>query len=204
MPRPSAPARLRRIVGAVAVAVVVAGVAVVGAGGAVPAGATGTAGATGPGAGAARSAAASVGDLSERGWIWPVSGFRVVAPYVQPAHRYAPGHRGIDVEPADAVVVAPADGVIAFAGTVADRPLVTIDHGDGLVTTLEPVASELLAGTIVRRGEVVGAVSIGGHAPPGSVHFGVRLHGEYINPLLLLGGIPRAVLLPCCGDSAGS
>jgi murein DD-endopeptidase MepM/ murein hydrolase activator NlpD len=200
MPRPSAPARLTRGAAAIVTAVVVAGVAGVGVSGS----AAGAAASDAAGSDAAGRAAASFGDLSGRGWIWPVSGFRVVAPYVQPAHRYAPGHRGIDVEPADAAVVAPADGVIAFAGTVADRAIVTIDHGDGLVTTLEPVASELLAGTVVRRGEVVGVVSVGGHAPAGAMHFGVRLDGEYINPLLLLGGIPRAVLLPCCGGSGGS
>ena len=27
-------------------------------------------------------------------------------------------------------------------------------------------------------------------------HLGVRLHGEYVSPMLLFGGIPRAVLLP--------
>jgi murein DD-endopeptidase MepM/ murein hydrolase activator NlpD len=122
-----------------------------------------------------------------------------VSPYVQPAHRYAPGHRGIDLLPlGEATVASPADGVIAFAGSVADRDLVTIDHGDGLVTTLEPVTSELAPGDAVASGEAVGRISLGGHAPPGAVHFGVRLDGEYVNPLLLLGGIPRAVLLPCC------
>ncbi|WP_275934957.1 hypothetical protein [Microbacterium testaceum] len=44
----------------------------------------------------------------------------------------------------------------------------------------------------------MGGVATGGHTGPGTVHFGVRLDGEYINPLRLLGGVPRAVLLPCC------
>ncbi len=95
-------------------------------------------------------------------------------------------------------MLAPADGSVAFAGMVAGRPVLTIDHGDGLVTTLEPLETVLTPGTSVSRGEEVGTIALGGHAEPGTVHFGVRLHGEYINPLLLLGGIPRAVLLPCC------
>ncbi|QIG41296.1 M23 family metallopeptidase [Microbacterium sp. 4R-513] len=145
-------------------------------------------------------ASAAGPELSDGGWVWPVSPFRVVEPYVQPAHRYAPGHRGIDIEPTDGFeIVAPADGTIAFAGAVADRSLLTIDHGGGLVTTLEPVMSELQPGTGVVRGQPIGAIGLGGHTPPGALHFGVRLDGEYINPLLLLGGIPRAVLLPCCG-----
>jgi len=133
-------------------------------------------------------------------WVWPVTGgVRIVSPYVAPAHAYGPGHRGIDVAAqigADAV--APSSGTVAFSGTVVDRPLITIDHGSGLITTLEPVLSELSPGDAVARGDVVGQVAAGGHAASGTLHLGVRLHGEYVNPLLLLGGVPRAVLLPCC------
>lgn len=136
-------------------------------------------------------------DLASLGWIWPLEGAAVTRPYVQPAHRYAPGHRGIDLR-GQGEVRSPADGMIAFAGPVAGRPVVTIDHGDGLVTTLEPVVTTLRPGEPVARGAPVGTITAGGHSAPGELHFGVRLDGEYINPLLLLGGIPRAVLLPCC------
>lgn len=140
-------------------------------------------------------------DLSALGWIWPLQRFRVTQPFVAPAHDYGPGHRGIDLAPLDgtaAVLVSPSDGVVAFAGDVAGRGIVTIDHGDGLVTTLEPVETTLSPGSAVSRGEEVATLSVGGHTQPGSIHFGVRLDGHYINPLLLLGGVPRAVLLPCC------
>ena len=97
---------------------------------------------------------------------------------------------------------APATGTIAFVGAVAGRGVVTIDHGDGLVTTLEPVAlgtaARVAIGDAVAAGDVVGVADSGGHTPFGAVHFGVRRHGEYINPMLLLGSVPRAVLLPCC------
>lgn len=126
--------------------------------------------------------------------------FRVVEPFVAPAHEYGPGHRGIDLEPtsADAPVVAPAAGVIAFAGPVAGRGVVTVDHGDGYVTTLEPVLPLVTPGTPVVSGERIATLSVGGHTRNGALHFGVRLHGEYINPLVLLDRVPRAVLLPCC------
>lgn len=137
--------------------------------------------------------------LDQRGWIWPLTALRVVREYQAPAHAYGPGHRGIDLVPlADAEVRTPQSGVVAFAGEVAGRPVLTIDHGDGLVTTLEPVITDVAAGAAVGRGDVVGIIGAGGHATAGTVHFGVRLHGEYVNPLLLLGGLPRAVLLPCC------
>ena len=153
--------------------------------------------------GAAAPASGATDDariVTREAWVWPVAApFRLDRAFVAPAHEYGPGHRGIDVAPQGALdVLAPASGVIAFSGPVAGRGILTIDHGDGLVTTLEPVDSELEPGTAVARGEVVGTLAVGGHAAPGRLHFGVRRDGEYINPLLLLGGVPRAVLLPCC------
>ncbi|WP_194398203.1 murein hydrolase activator EnvC family protein [Microbacterium atlanticum] len=134
-----------------------------------------------------------------RGWRWPAEPFRLERPFVAPAHAYGPGHRGVDLLLLDDdAVQTPAPGVVAFTGQVAGRPVVTIDHGDGLVTTLEPVASELVAGTPVAASAPVGVLAEGGHVAAGVLHFGVRLDGEYINPLVLLGGVPRAVLLPCC------
>jgi murein DD-endopeptidase MepM/ murein hydrolase activator NlpD len=132
-------------------------------------------------------------------WSWPATSYRLVRPFVAPAHAYGPGHRGIDLDLRGTTeVLAPQDGVVAFVGQVAGRGIVTIDHGSGLVTTLEPVMSALNPGTAVRQGDVVGSLSLGGHTAPGTLHFGVRLDGEYINPLLLLADVPRAVLLPCC------
>jgi len=132
-------------------------------------------------------------------WSWPVVGARITRPYQAPAHEYGAGHRGIDLRPSgDERVRAPRAGVVAFSGRIAGRGILTIDHGDGYVTTLEPIDSELQSGAHVDESEVVGTISSGGHADPGTIHFGVRLDGVYVNPLLLLGGVPRAVLLPCC------
>lgn len=136
-------------------------------------------------------------------WAWPVADHRLTRPFIAPAHEYGPGHRGIDIGSlGGAEVLAPDDGVVAYSGSIAGRGILTIDHGDGLVTTLEPVTSSLQGGALVQRGQQVALLSVGGHAAPGELHFGVRLDGEYINPLLLLGGVPRAVLLPCCAPLA--
>lgn len=132
-------------------------------------------------------------------WSWPVHPPRIVQAYRAPAHAYGPGHRGIDLAAeVGAEVLAPDDGVVAFAGTVVDRPIVTIDHGGGLTSTLEPVAPRMPAGAVVRRGDPVGTVSTGGHTAPGALHLGARRDDVYLNPLQLLGEVPRAVLLPCC------
>ncbi|GAA3945609.1 hypothetical protein GCM10022383_24240 [Microbacterium soli] len=133
-------------------------------------------------------------------WLWPVSEAReVLEPYRAPAHDYGPGHRGMDIaaQPG-ADVLAPAAGVVAFRGVVVDRPLLTIAHGDGYVTTLEPVVSGLAPGVAVTAGMTVGTVSAGGHAVRGSLHVGVRIDGAYVNPRGLFGTAERAVLLPCC------
>jgi murein DD-endopeptidase MepM/ murein hydrolase activator NlpD len=134
---------------------------------------------------------------SDGTWDWPATGL-VVAPYRAPAHAYGAGHRGIDILASHDTVVAPDDGVVLFVGIVADRPLLTIDHGAGLVSTLEPVRTELAPGAVVRRGEAVGHLAAGGHARPGALHLGARQDGEYLNPLRLLDEVPRAILLPCC------
>ena len=135
-------------------------------------------------------------------WSWPVAGIRVVTnPFRAPPQPWAAGHRGMDVLAGPtAEVYAPEAGVVAFVGTVVDRPLLTIAHQDGLVTTLEPVSSELSPGEPVAAGDRVGTLAHGGHSVPGTLHLGVRWHGVYINPLLFYGGVARAVLLPCCAE----
>jgi len=133
-------------------------------------------------------------------WKWPVEGSRVVvAPFRAPAHDYGPGHRGMDIAVVpEGKVLSPVAGVVAFRGTVVDRPLLTIDHGDGYITTWEPMASDLTPGDEVQAGDVIGTVATGGHAVRGTLHVGVRIHGEYANPRPLFGEVPRAILLPCC------
>ncbi|HWK78691.1 M23 family metallopeptidase [Microbacterium sp.] len=146
-----------------------------------------------------RSAAAAP-PSPDPAWQWPVAGAReVMEPFRAPEHEYGAGHRGVDIA-ADpgAAVIAPADGVVAFRGVVVDRPLLTIDHGGGYVTTFEPLESDLSPGAPVHAGDEIGTVAAGGHAAAGTLHVGLRLNGIYINPMLMFGGIPRAVLLPCC------
>jgi len=139
------------------------------------------------------------GSSAEARWLWPFTGPRsVVAPFRAPSHVYGPGHRGMDVAGAGEVRSV-ADGVVAFRGVVVDRPLITVDHGGGLVATYEPVESTLAPGTPVRRGDMIGQRTSGGHAPPGALHLGVRRDGVYVDPLPFFAPAPRAVLLRCGG-----
>lgn len=130
-------------------------------------------------------------------WEWPMGPpFRIVRPFIAPPTPYASGHRGIDIGGHVGIEVrAPASGVVHFAGWVVDRAVVSIRHGDGLISSFEPVASSLVAGELVARGQAIGVLEAGHCAVP-CLHFGVRRHGEYVSPLLYLGGIERSVLLP--------
>jgi murein DD-endopeptidase MepM/ murein hydrolase activator NlpD len=132
------------------------------------------------------------------GWEWPVEPpVRLVEPFRAPPTPYAAGHRGIDLAaPPGTAVRAAADGIVAFAGPVAGRGVLSIDHGGGVVSAIEPVAASVAVGEPVRAGEAIAVVTQGGHCDGACVHFGVRVHGEYVSPLRFLGGLPRAVLLP--------
>ena len=130
-------------------------------------------------------------------WSWPVDPPRVVTrTYIAPATPWAAGHRGIDIEAWSTVVRAPADGVIHFAGFVVDRPVLSIEHAGGVLSSFEPVTTTLVAGDRVRRGDVIGTLEPGHCRVVLCLHLGARIGGEYVSPLLFLGGVPRSVLMP--------
>ncbi|WP_251857681.1 murein hydrolase activator EnvC [Herbiconiux sp. L3-i23] len=131
-------------------------------------------------------------------WQWPVPAPRIVVRgYDAPATRYSAGHRGIDLDVGvGTTVTAVDDGVVSFAGWVVDRPVVSVRHSDGLVSSVEAVDPAVAAGDTVRRGDVIGVVAESMAHCAGCLHLGARQDGEYLSPLALLGGIPRAVLLP--------
>ncbi|MCR8671145.1 murein hydrolase activator EnvC [Agrococcus sp. HG114] len=129
-------------------------------------------------------------------WAWPVEPSSVARAFDAPASAYGPGHRGIDLEaPAGSAVVAPDDGTVRFAGPVAGRPVVSIEHAGGLVSSFEPVEPAVSRGDAVRRGQRIGTLLPGHVAGQTRLHLGARLRGDYVDPLLLL-GVERPVLLP--------
>jgi len=131
-------------------------------------------------------------------WVWPTGGRAVVRGWEQPTDEYAAGHRGIDVATVlGTTAVAVADGTVSFAGPVAGRGVVTIDHGSGLVSTLDSVDPAVTAGTTVEQGDPVGTVAVG-HCPATApcVHLGARVDGRYVDPLPYLPAADWPVLLP--------
>ncbi|MFJ4297303.1 murein hydrolase activator EnvC family protein [Curtobacterium sp. NPDC089689] len=177
------------------------GQAVVGHVGAGHAGA-GHAGAGHAGAGHAVVEHAGVGHVAGGAdgapWVWPTGSRVVVRPWEAPADDYAAGHRGIDVPSSIGTpAVAVADGTVSFAGAVAGRSVVSVDHGGGLVSTLDSVSPEVTTGDAVSQGDVVGRVTVG-HCPATDpcVHLGARLDDRYVDPTVYLPAAAWPVLLP--------
>jgi murein DD-endopeptidase MepM/ murein hydrolase activator NlpD len=123
---------------------------------------------------------------------------RVTRPFDPPDSPYGPGHRGVDLAgPRGSPVLAAGDGVVVFAGRVAGRPVVSVDHADGLRTTYEPVDAVVGAGARVARGAMLGTLA-GGHVgcpADACLHWGLRRGETYLDPLALLRP-PRIRLLP--------
>ena len=131
-------------------------------------------------------------------WSAPFPEVTVTRPFDAPASPYGPGHRGVDLaaEPGAAVLAA-GDGVVVFAGMVAGRPVVSVDHAGGLRTTYEPVDPAVGAGQAVARGSPVGTLRTGHDGCPAAacLHWGLRRGETYLDPMLLLRP-PRVRLLP--------
>lgn len=130
-------------------------------------------------------------------WVWPLGRDVVSRAFERPADEYAAGHRGIDLPAAlGERVVAPAAGVVVFAAVVVDRGVLTIRHGDGTVSSFEPITASVSAGTEVASGETVGRVSEGGHCGSTCLHVGARVDDVYVDPEPYFALRRRAVLVP--------
>ena len=115
-----------------------------------------------------------------------------------PPKPWLSGHRGVNLGAAadGAPVTSPAAGTVSFVGVVVDRPVITIDHGDGLRSSFEPVDSALAAGAPVAAGQVIGTVRPGHCAAAPCLHWGVRRGEDYVDPLQFVMDLRPSVLLP--------
>ncbi|MGO4188434.1 M23 family metallopeptidase [Pseudarthrobacter sp. TAF60_1] len=132
-------------------------------------------------------------------WDWPLSPKPAVLRTFDPPDKpWMSGHRGVDLGAAyDGVpVTSPASGTVSFVGVVVDRPVITIDHGDGLRSSFEPVESTLATGAVVAKGQIIGTLQAGHCDALDCVHWGVRRGDDYINPLEFVTDLRPSILLP--------
>jgi murein DD-endopeptidase MepM/ murein hydrolase activator NlpD len=122
-------------------------------------------------------------------WTWPLDPVpRVVRAFERPSTPYGQGHRGVDL--AGAVgqrVVAVADGRVSFAGSVAGRGVVVVDHGV-VSSTYQPVSPFITRGDRVFAGQTLGSLELtGSHClPDACLHVGAKRGDRYLDPLGLL------------------
>lgn len=121
---------------------------------------------------------------------WPLAPpVTVTRRFAAPPDPYQAGHRGADLLGAPGAEVRSAGpGVVAFAGMVAGRPVVSVSHPGGLRTTYEPVDAAVRAGTVVSAGTPLGTLRAGhtGCPAPACLHWGLRSGEVYLDPLSLL------------------
>jgi murein DD-endopeptidase MepM/ murein hydrolase activator NlpD len=134
----------------------------------------------------------------------PVDG-PVARGFDPPSERWQAGHRGVDLRAeVGALVVAAVGGTVSFAGTVAGKPVVVVDHGDGLRTTYEPVLARVAVGTRVGAGTTIGVLAAGHDCPGGTcLHWGLKRGDTYLDPLSLLGAEALRLLPATAVGTAG-
>lgn len=120
----------------------------------------------------------------------------VVTGFDPPDSPYGAGHRGVDLAGSVGQVVHSAlAGQVSFAGSIAGRGVVVVDHG-ATRTTYEPVTATVPLGGPVARGDPIGVLELGGsHCfPRACLHWG-WIDGEtYLDPLRLVGPGPIRLL----------
>ncbi len=133
--------------------------------------------------------------------VWPLQPQpEVVRAFDPPDILFGVGHRGVDLAGSlGRPVLAALAGRVTFAGPLAGRGVVVVDHG-ATRTTYEPVAASVHVGQTVLRGERIGTLQLAGShcLPQACLHWGWRRGDTYLDPLLLVGGGPIR-LLPLWG-----
>jgi murein DD-endopeptidase MepM/ murein hydrolase activator NlpD len=115
-----------------------------------------------------------------RGWVTSDFGHRL-DPFT--AERIM--HRGLDIATSHgAVVQAPSDGTVIFAGMESGYgKVLVLDHGNGVKTRYAHLSAiEVKVGDRVIRGEKIGAVGNTGRSTGPHLHYEVRVNGMPENP----------------------
>jgi murein DD-endopeptidase MepM/ murein hydrolase activator NlpD len=129
--------------------------------------------------------------------VWPlVPEPEVVTGFDPPDSPWGAGHRGVDLlGTVGQTVRAALPGRVSFAGVLAGRGVVVVDHG-ATRTTYEPVAGSVALGDPVAAGDRLGRLALAGShcLPRACLHWG-WIEGEtYLDPLRLVGAGPVRLL----------
>ena len=119
--------------------------------------------------------------------MWPVEGpvTGAFGERIDPFNGEGAFHTGVDISTAyGQPVIAPADGVVVFAGDAGGYGrLIVLEHGQGISTRYGHLASYAAAiGQSVRRGDVIGYVGRSGRSTGPHLHYEVRIQNVPVNP----------------------
>lgn len=123
---------------------------------------------------------------------WPVNG-PITSPFGVRLNPFTGEgtefHTGLDIGvPYGTPVEAAGAGVVVFIGYLSGYgTTITIDHGNGYQTSYCHLSATLTTvGNRVNKGAVIGRVGDDGRSTGPHLHFGVMLHGVWVNPRPLL------------------
>ena len=113
----------------------------------------------------------------------------IADPFRAPSGPFGPGNRGIKYATAPGTPVrAIGDGVVAFAGQVAGRGVVSIDHPSGLRSTYTGLGDIFVrSGQSVAQGGPVGRTVT-------RLHLGLLDGRRYLDPAAFFGGSPAVLV----------
>ncbi|MBI3989168.1 MAG: M23 family metallopeptidase [candidate division NC10 bacterium] len=119
--------------------------------------------------------------------IWPVKGWLTsgFGDRISPFSGRREMHEGLDIAvPTGTPVLAPAAGVVAFAGFLSGHGnAVLIEHGHGFSSFYGHNSRVMVkAGYRVKRGQVIVYSGDTGLSTGPHLHYGVRLNGQWVDP----------------------
>jgi peptidoglycan LD-endopeptidase LytH len=148
--------------------------------------------------------AVAMGETAEviNGAAWPVPGTMGITspfgPRTDPVYGGMAFHDGIDIAGAGVngkPVVSFSDGVVTTAAVVGSYGnAVIIDHGNGTSTISAHLSSiDVKVGQKVKAGQMIGRVGTTGKSTGPHLHFGLKVQGQWVNPLKYLSNFQYAM-----------
>ena len=115
-----------------------------------------------------------------KGWLTSTFGYRS-SPFTGRREL----HQGLDIATRSGTpIIAPADGLVVFAGREGGfGNMIIIDHGYGITTRFGHCSSlEAKLGQKVKRGDVIARIGSTGRSTGPHVHYEVAVNGVSVNP----------------------
>jgi murein DD-endopeptidase MepM/ murein hydrolase activator NlpD len=119
--------------------------------------------------------------------LWPVIGpiTGAFGERIDPFNGEGAFHAGVDISSSyGQQIIAPADGVVTFAGSFNGYGhMIELDHGNSITTRYGHLSGMTVTqGELVRKGQIIGYVGLTGRSTGPHLHYEVRIHDTPVNP----------------------